>query len=170
VATQPEDIMLDTLTAETTKRPAQLRGLRHGPVQHRVVVHRPGVPRPALQRSTPGVAPSALPPSEQRRRHPAPVPAPELRLTRRGRLTVLIASLLLLCTAFSVGQVMSNAATSAPQPATHTVVVAPGDTAWSIARAAMPHLDGRQAVDRLLAVNHSDGNIRVGQTLTVPGS
>jgi LysM repeat protein len=170
VATQPEDIMLDTLTPETTPRPAQLHGLRPGPVQHRVVVHRPGVPRPALRRSTPGVAPSALPPSEQRRRHPAPVPAPELRLTRRGRLTVLIASLLLLCTAFSVGQVMSNAATSAPQPATHTVVVAPGDTAWSIARAAMPHLDGRQAVDRLLAVNHSDGNIRVGQTLTVPGS
>jgi hypothetical protein len=50
------------------------------------------------------------------------------------------------------------------------VVVAPGDTAWSIARAAMPRLDGRDAVDRLLALNHSDGRLQVGQTLVVPGS
>jgi LysM repeat protein len=134
--------MLDTLSRETTSLTPQFDALRPSAAQHRVVV----------------------------RRLPEPVPAARLRLTRRGRLTVLISSLALLFTVFSVGQVMSNAASSAPKPATHTVVVVPGDTAWSIARAAMPHLDGREAVDRLLALNHSDGTIRVGQTLVVPGS
>jgi LysM repeat protein len=166
--TKPEGTMLDTLSPESTTL-TPLRRPRPAPTQHRVVVHRPGAPRPALRLTTSRVAPAALPPSD-RRRHPEPVPAPQLRLTRRGRLTVLVASLVLLCTAFSVGQVMSTAATPGARPATHTVVVAPGDTAWSIARASMPQLDGRQAVDRLLAMNHSDGNIRVGQTLTVPGS
>ena len=34
----------------------------------------------------------------------------------------------------------------------------------------MPHVDGRIAVDRLMAMNHSDGTLQVGQTLVVPGS
>jgi hypothetical protein len=161
--------MLDTLSPEITTLAPQLEAPRLAPAQHRVVVHRPGAPRPALRSVAVTGVPSTLPPSE-RRRPPVSVPATRLRLTRRGRLTVLIASLVLLFTAVSVGQVMSNAATSAPKPATHTIVVAPGDTAWSLARAAMPHLDGREAVDRLLSLNHSDGNIRVGQTLVVPGS
>lgn len=161
--------MLDTLSPEITTLTPQFDALRPSAPAHRVVVHRPGQPRPALRTVATAPVPSTLPPSE-RRRGSEPVPATRLRLTRRGRLTVLIASLVLLCTAFSVGQVMSHAATSAPKPATHTVVVVPGDTAWSIARAAMPHLDGREAVDRLLSLNHSDGTIRVGQTLQVPGS
>jgi hypothetical protein len=70
---------------------------------------------------------------------------------------------------FSVARVVGNATPGHPKPATHTVVVGPGDTAWSIARAAMPGVDGREAVDRLLALNHSDGTIRVGDTFVVPG-
>jgi LysM repeat protein len=162
--------MLDTLSPEITTLTPQLATSRPAVAQHRVVVHRPGVPRPALRSVAASGVPSSLPPSERRRPLAGPVPATRLRLTRRGRLTVLIASLVLLFTAVSVGQVMSNAATSAPKPSTHTIVVVPGDTAWSIARTAMPHLDGREAVDRLLSLNHSDGNIRVGQTLVVPGS
>jgi hypothetical protein len=136
-------------------------------------LHRPGSPRPVLRVTALPQAPSVPPPSERglasdRREY---TPHARLRLTRRGRLALLISAIALLFTAFSVGQVMSNAAGPGPSaPSTHTVVVAPGDTAWSIARQAMPHLDGRDAVDRLLAMNHSDGNIRVGQTLTVPGS
>jgi LysM domain len=157
--------MLETLTPEmtreTTTRP-------YGAVaQHRVVVHRPGQPRPVLAVARPA-APHMLPPSE--RAVAAPVPPSRLRLTRRGRLTFLITVIALLFIAFSVGRVMSNASTSSPKPATHTVVVAPGDTAWSIAKAAMPHKDPRDAVDRLLSLNHSNGDIQVGQTLVVPGS
>jgi LysM domain len=132
------------------------------------VVHRPGSPRAVLTPAVPvqtvaGAAPRVLPPSER--------PQGQLRLTRRGRLTVLISALALLFVGFSAGHAMSNAASSAPTPpATHTVVVAPGDTFWSLARAAMPHVDGRVAVDRLMAMNHSDGTLQIGQTLVVPGS
>jgi LysM domain len=148
---------------------------------HRVVVHRPGSPRAVLTSLVPARAavaasPSVPPPSEQvppRPRGQAPVARPigQLRLTRRGRLTVLISALALLFVVFSAGHEMSNAASSpATPPATHTVVVAPGDTFWSLARAAMPHVDGRVAVDRLMTMNHSDGTLQVGQTLVVPGN
>ena len=100
---------------------------------------------------------------------PVPAPAAALRLTRRGRVTVLALAIVALFLTFSVGRVLSSAASGPAKPATHTIVVAPGDTAWSIAKAAMPGVDGRQAVDRLLAMNHSDGTIRSGQTLVVPG-
>ena len=93
-----------------------------------------------------------------------------LRLTGRGRLAVLLAAVVVLFSALSVGHVKGNASSVGPaKAATHSVVVAPGDTAWSIAKAAMPHLDGRLAVDRLLAMNHSSGDITAGQTLVVPG-
>jgi LysM repeat protein len=158
--------------------------------QHRVVVRRSWAAQPALRR------PSSPPPSERRTARSThghahahaygqdlrPESAPSvdaapsglsegrLRLTRRGRLAVLVTVVFLLLVAFSVGRVMGNAASGPAKAATHTVVVAPGDTAWSIARVAMPHLDGRDAVDRLLALNHSDGRLQVGQTLVVPGS
>jgi LysM domain len=137
---------------------------------HRVVVHRPGAPRPVLTQALPVQRPSSPPPSE---RAPSPRPAPQggLRLTRRGRLTVLMATIALLFAAFSAGHVMSNASSGpTTAPATHTVVVSPGDTFWSLARASMPHIDGRVAVDRLMAMNHSDGTLQIGQTLVVPGS
>ena len=176
--------MLETLNRETTGLTPLFEALQPSPAQrsraprvsapHRgaATLHRPGAPRPVLRTAgTP--APPLLPPSERQavadpRQYTPPA---RLRLTRRGRLTLLISAIALLFTAFSVGQVMSNAVGAGPVgPTTHTVVVAPGDTAWSIARQAMPKLDGRDAVDRLLAMNHSDGNIRVGQTLVVPGS
>jgi Tfp pilus assembly protein FimV len=138
--------MLDTLSRETLAVPHNPAAAEHG-----VVAQGWGRPR-AL------AAPVAVPP-------------PSLRLTRRGRLVLVAVVATLLLLAFSIGRVMSNAAPSgSAKPTTHTVVVAPGDTAWSIARAAMPRLDGRDAVDRLLALNHSDGRLQVGQTLVVPGS
>lgn len=138
--------MLDTLTLDTVTARHMATAAEETPAQ--VAFHR--------QRTRPrGLA----------------APATALRLTRRGRVTVLVTFVTLLLVAFSVGRVMSNAATTAQRPpATHTVVVSPGDTAWSIARQAMPKLDPREAVDRLLAMNHSDGTIRVGQSLVVPGS
>ncbi len=171
--------MLETLNRETASFTPLFEALQRDvvPALPRVQ-HRPGSPRAALRTPTVTARPLILPPSERglvrQSRWTAErsdyVPASRLRLTRRGRLSLLISSIVLLFTAFSVGQVMSNAAGSGPAThTTHTIVVAPGDTAWSIAREAMPTLDGRDAVDRLLALNHSNGNIRAGQTLTVPG-
>ena len=164
--------MTDTLSQSTLDRPylhPEYDGTPRA-AAHRVVVHRPGAPRPALAQGRPVQRPSSLPPSE-RAATQGPVQPGSLRLTRRGRLTVLIATIALLFAAFSAGHVMSNASSGpATPPATHTVVVSPGDTFWSLARASMPHVDGRVAVDRLMAMNHSDGTLQVGQTLVVPGS
>ena len=155
--------MIETLSRDTLD--PQYDGSPRGAV-HRVVVHRPGAPRPVLSQ-VPAQRPSSPPPSEGT---PAAVQA-NLRLTRRGRLTVLVATIALLLAAFSAGHVMSNASSGpAAKAPTHTVVVSPGDTFWSLARAAMPHVDGRVAVDRLMAMNHSNGDLQVGQTLVVPGS
>ena len=169
--------MLETLNRDTATLTPLFDALQRVdvPAQQHVVVHRPGSPRPALRVAPLTSRPMTPPPSERHadlRVDPREyVPPTRLRLTRRGRLTLLVATITLLFTAFSVGRVMSNAAgAGSTGAATHTVVVAPGDTAWSIAHDAMPGLDGRDAVDRLLAMNHSDGNIRVGQTLQVPGS
>jgi hypothetical protein len=163
--------MIDTLSRDSRDLhhlDPQYDGAPRG-AAHRVVVHRPGAPRAVL--ALPVQRPSSPPPSE---RTSAPHRAQRqrtLRLTRRGRLTVLIATIALLLAAFSAGHVMSNASSGpVPAPATHTVVVSPGDTFWSLARASMPHVDGRVAVDRLMAMNHSKGTLQVGQTLLVPGS
>ncbi len=165
--------MIETLSRETALDPTldTLDPRYDGsprPAAHRVVVHRPGAPRPALAQR-PVQRPSSPPPSE-RTSAPRPVEQRTLRLTRRGRLSVLVATIALLLAAFSAGHVMSNASSGPTTSVTHTVVVSPGDTFWSLARAAMPHVDGRVAVDRLMALNHSNGTLQVGQTLVVPGS
>jgi hypothetical protein len=164
--------MIETLSRDTLD-PQYLDAQYDGAPRaaaHRVVVHRPGAPRPVLAHAFPVQRPSSPPPSE-RTPLPRQVQQGTLRLTRRGRLTVLVAAIALLFAVFSAGHVMSNASSGpATPPATHTVVVSPGDTFWSLARASMPHLDGRIAVDRLMAMNHSDGTLQVGQTLVIPGS
>src|SRR4051794_36804180 len=164
--------MIETLSRDTLDPQylsAQYDGAPRAAV-HRVVVHRPAAPRPVLAQQLPVQRPSSPPPSE-RTVAQRPVQPGSLRLTRRGRLTVLIATIALLFAAFSAAHVMSNASSGpVTPPATHTVVVSPGDTFWSLARASMPHIDGRVAVDRLMAMNHSDGTLQVGQTLVVPGS
>jgi Na+-transporting methylmalonyl-CoA/oxaloacetate decarboxylase gamma subunit len=90
-----------------------------------------------------------------------------LRLTRRGRLIVLLLLSGLLLAAFSMGRVSSQAA--GPERPPRAVVVAPGDTLWSIAAKASPQEDPRVVVDRIAEVNHLDGaTLRPGQRLLVP--
>ncbi|BEP16423.1 hypothetical protein acdb102_47340 [Acidothermaceae bacterium B102] len=166
--------MIETLSREdtTTVEPHYLDARYDGSPRaaaHRVVVHRPGAPRPALTHAAPTQRPSSPPPSERVATLRSSTQG-SLRLTRRGRLALLATAIVLLFVAFSVGRVLSNAASGPARASTHTVVVAPGDTFWSLARAAMPHTDGRVAVDRLMSMNHSDGTLQVGQTLVVPGS
>ena len=90
-----------------------------------------------------------------------------LRLTRRGRLTVLLLLSAMLLAAFSMGRVSSQAA--GPERPPRAVVVVPGDTLWAIAAKAAPHEDPRVVVDRIAEVNHLDGAaLRPGQRLLVP--
>lgn len=94
-----------------------------------------------------------------------------LRLTRRGRVVLLVLLLLAVLAAFSMGRATgsADAASSSPPPA--SVVVRPGDTLWSIAQQVAPDADPRQVIPRLKAANGlTSSRLDVGQRLRVPGA
>ena len=114
---------------------------------------------------------------------PAPRPLPlvvpaerrstgRARLTRRGRLTVLLVVAALLFTAFSLGRAASQAAGD-PAPAAvarvEQTTVMPGDTLWSVARRIAPENDPREVVAQIQALNKlTSSNIQAGQQLLLP--
>jgi len=97
-------------------------------------------------------------------------PAPgHLRLTRRGRLvtaaaTVLIAALTLVGVVSRAGSLRETAPVPASAPA--QVVVAPGETLWSIAERIAPDRDPRPVVAGIQRLNdlHTP-DVHAGQTL-----
>lgn len=102
----------------------------------------------------------------------APVhPVGELRLTRRGRLVVFVAALLI---ALALGLVAAahSAATHRPGPevATETVTVAPGATLWGIAGdVAEEGEDVREVMLDIERLNALDTPVlEAGQRLRVP--
>lgn len=90
-----------------------------------------------------------------------------LRLTRRGRVVIVLLALgLLLVAGFAVGRVTSSHAASA---VTTTAIVQPGDTLWSIAARVAPQRDTRAVVGEIRAANHlSSASVQVGQRLLLP--
>lgn len=98
-----------------------------------------------------------------------PTPRP-VRLTRRGRLVVLMAGLLIVAVVSIVWGAGSAATDQAGQPApTRVVVVESGDTLWGIADAATDEADVRSVVDRIVELNDLPGGVvHPGQRLRVP--
>jgi hypothetical protein len=93
-------------------------------------------------------------------------PAP-LRLTRRGRVVVVVFVALMLTLAGSLARVASSASGPPPPPRTH--VVAPGESLWEIALRWHPGADPRVGVARLVAVNHlASPSLVPGQALHLP--
>jgi hypothetical protein len=97
-------------------------------------------------------------------------PAPgHLRLTRRGRLvtaaaTVLIAALTLVGVVSRAGSLRETAPVPASAPA--QVVVAPGETLWSIAERIAPDRDPRPVVAGIQRLNGlPTPDVHAGQTL-----
>jgi LysM repeat protein len=94
-----------------------------------------------------------------------------LRLTRRGRLLLFVAALLVTLSTMLLAVVPSVVATvtaGAPVPVSE-VTVQPGDTLWDIAAAANPGGDVTATVDEIAELNAlSDGQLQVGQELAVP--
>ena len=92
-----------------------------------------------------------------------------LRLTRRGRMVVVIACLGLLFGAF-VAFGPSVIATDEAGPAPATVTVHPGDTLWDIAGRVNSDGDVRDVVDDILEMNGIDdaGDLQIGSELAVP--
>jgi hypothetical protein len=99
-------------------------------------------------------------------------PAPgHLRLTRRGRLvtaaaTLLIAVLTLVGAVSRVGSLDESAPVPASAPA--QVVVAPGETLWSIAERVAPQRDPRTVVAGIRRLNDlPTADVHAGQTLVL---
>ena len=113
-----------------------------------------------------GGAPSGRPSTSSRR-----VPGPaSLRLTRRGRVTVLLALVLMLLVAVTVlgSQSAATDHPGAPVP-TRTVEVHQGDTLWGIAAAVAAPGEVRETVHEIEELNALSGPaLSVGQVLAVP--
>lgn len=99
------------------------------------------------------------------------------RLTRRGRVAMVMAAVLAVLVVLSVVQVISASTSTsanqvvlvAAQQQSNSVVVKPGDTLWTIATREMPGLDPREAVVALREANGiTGGEIVAGQRLQLP--
>jgi hypothetical protein len=95
---------------------------------------------------------------------------PRFRLTRRGRvlagLVVLLATLTTSLAVTERMQALHEPASPVPATAPAQVVVAPGETLWSIAERVAPDRDPRGVVDQIRRINHlPSGDVQAGQTL-----
>ncbi len=95
-----------------------------------------------------------------------------VRLTLRGRLVVLLAVVLAALGVFAERGGPAESTSVVHHPHLATVVVAPGETVWDIARTVSDGADPRAVVAEIEDLNSlpDAGSIRVGQPLYVPAS
>jgi len=92
-----------------------------------------------------------------------------VRLTRRGRLALLLVLAVLVLVAFSLGRESASAGSGSARVTRPTTVVQPGETLWAIARRVAPSADPRATVARLAELNDlGSAPIVAGQRLTLP--
>ena len=93
-----------------------------------------------------------------------------VRVTRRGRVLLLAILVTLLVTAFSLGRVGSQAATTAQAtPVLQQTTVHAGETLWAVARRIAPGNDPREVVQQLRSLNHLERtSLQIGQQLLLP--
>lgn len=123
-----------------------------------------------------GYAPAIHPldaPRPQRHLHAVadPIGSRPVRLTRRGRLTIVLAAiamLLLLGVTFGGSTAATNQ--SGTPTATQTITVKAGQTLWQIAAVANPTGDIRDTVDDIMKLNSlpSAAGLQMGRDLAVP--
>jgi hypothetical protein len=95
-------------------------------------------------------------------------PAARMRLTRRGRVVLIVLPAVLAGTAALVSLTAPLAQAQPAQPA-GTIVVGTGDTLWSIAERIAPQADPRDVVADLERVNRlPDAALQAGERLTLP--
>ena len=104
----------------------------------------------------------------------APVAVSPIKLTRRGRLvlsTLSFATMLAisLVSLFGIATSSANASNEATNSTTTQIVVAPGETLWTIAARVNPEIDPRAVIDQIMDLNVINGsNVYAGQVLLVP--
>lgn len=132
---------------------------RTGPVRARSSSRRP----PARSRVRGGLAPRPLPAQPARAASP-------VRLTRRGRVLLLVLLVAALSATFVLGRSAAQGSTMGVQPPPAAqLTVQPGDTLWSIARGLAPGRDPRPVVDQIRRLNRLDRDtLRAGELLLLP--
>ncbi len=147
------------------------------------VPQRPGraAGEPAVSSARPAAAAGRAQPAAWRQAAPwtwpaaQPVSAP-LRLTRRGRIVLVILAAVLATAAITVASMALSGAQAANHgrpgggyAGMHQIVVQPGQTLWSIATRAEPAADPRQVIQEIMTANSMPGQtVQAGQLLWVP--
>ncbi len=104
----------------------------------------------------------------------APVAVSPIKLTRRGRLllTTLSFGLMLaisLISLFGIATTSARATNETSNSGTTQIVVAPGETLWTIAARVNPEIDPRAVIEDIKALNVINGSeVYAGQVLLVP--
>jgi LysM repeat protein len=104
----------------------------------------------------------------------APVAVSPIKLTRRGRMlvsTVSFAAMLAisLVSLFGIATASAKASNESSNSTTTQIVVAPGETLWTIAARVNPEIDPRAVIDQIMDLNVINGsNVYAGQVLLVP--
>ncbi|MDP1877387.1 MAG: LysM peptidoglycan-binding domain-containing protein [Actinomycetota bacterium] len=97
-----------------------------------------------------------------------------LRLTARGRLALILASVAFLALAIMASArftAEASAAFGTTGPATAIVVVQPGETLWQIAQTVAPQVDPRETVGTIRELNGLGHEaVQPGQSIVVPAS
>lgn len=92
-----------------------------------------------------------------------------LRLTKRGRLVVLVFAVVALFAALIMFGSFANATATNSGPATAVVVVQSGESLWSIAQSIAPNADPRATVNDIKDLNGlNDSVVSAGQSIVVP--
>jgi nucleoid-associated protein YgaU len=127
---------------------------------------RPMAPRPVPERAV--LARAAAPTRPAPSARPATRSA-RLRLTRRGRLLLVVLPSVLAATCGLVAVAGPLVPAQADPATSRSVVVGAGDTLWSIAERVAPNSDPRDVVARLEAANGlPDATIQAGARLVLP--
>jgi hypothetical protein len=99
----------------------------------------------------------------------APVTRSRLRLTRRGRVVLMVLPTLLALSGVLLASAPGVAEASPRVEPARTVVVGTGDSLWTIAERVAPHTDPRLTVAALERANGlTDGRVAAGATLVLP--
>jgi len=129
-------------------------------------------PQPPSRRAAGALAPSGRAAhGRAARRQATDVP---LRLTRRGRVVIAVASAILVAAVslIAAGAVQATSQSLPPRVAQQNlsrVIVRPGQSLWSVAESADPHADTRLVVQQIIELNGLTGDaVTPGQQLWVP--
>ena len=146
-----------TLTRQPTRPHTPTSGYAGLAEPVRVAPERPIVPPPP-------------PRVHDRQVEPRRVPAGRTRLTRRGRLVLLVLAVGIVLAGISVGRAGSQAATATETgPALTQTTVQQGETLWTVAQRIAPGNDPREIIAQIRRINHlHDSSLQAGQQLLLP--